>query len=193
MIITMEDRYLGCLIGLAVGDAVGTTVEFKSPGTFPPVTDMTGGGPFKLTPGAWTDDTSMALCLAESLLTCGAFNAQDQMERYLRWWKEGYLSSTGEFFDIGNTVVSALHKFSQDGDPIAGSTDARSAGNGRGFFITRYQTKHQDPSQNNAQIFSGHLFCQFSRRYTKVTSWPKVFFSLTSEELFHRQKQRVSH
>jgi ADP-ribosyl-[dinitrogen reductase] hydrolase len=84
MTITMEDRYLGCLIGLAVGDAVGTTVEFKAPGTFPPVTDMTGGGPFKLPPGAWTDDTSMALCLAESLLTCGAFNAQDQMERYLR-------------------------------------------------------------------------------------------------------------
>lgn len=65
---TTEDRFLGCLVGLAVGDAVGTSVEFQPPGTFEPVTDMVGGGPFDLEPGQWTDDTSMALCLAESLV-----------------------------------------------------------------------------------------------------------------------------
>ena len=64
----MKDRYRGSLVGLAVGDALGTTVEFKRPGTFKPVTDITGGGPFGLSPGDWTDDTSMALCLAASLL-----------------------------------------------------------------------------------------------------------------------------
>lgn len=63
-----EDRALGCFLGLAVGDAVGTTVEFRPRGSFPPVTDMVGGGPFRLRAGQWTDDTSMALCLAESLL-----------------------------------------------------------------------------------------------------------------------------
>jgi ADP-ribosyl-[dinitrogen reductase] hydrolase len=69
---TLErDRFRGCLLGLAVGDAIGTTVEFKPPGTFPPVTDMVGGGPFDLPAGAWTDDTSMAMCLAESLIACG--------------------------------------------------------------------------------------------------------------------------
>ena len=62
------ERLRGCLLGLAVGDAVGTTVEFKSRGSFEPVTDMVGGGPFGLEPGQWTDDTSMALCLAESLI-----------------------------------------------------------------------------------------------------------------------------
>jgi ADP-ribosyl-[dinitrogen reductase] hydrolase len=128
--ITPKMRFEGCLIGLGVGDAVGTTVEFKSPGSFPPVTDMVGGGPFHLKAGEWTDDTSMALCLAESLVKSGGFNAQDQMERYVRWWREGYLSSNGRCFDIGNTVASALREFSQTGEPFAGSTDRFSAGNG---------------------------------------------------------------
>ena len=127
---SLEERNLGCLLGLAAGDAVGTTVEFKQPGSFEPVEDMVGGGPFHLEPGCWTDDTSMALCLAESLLTCQDFDAADQMSRYRRWSKGGHLSSTGECFDIGNTVSDALRKFAETGDPYAGSTDPYSAGNG---------------------------------------------------------------
>lgn len=80
-VITKEMRYQGCLLGLAAGDALGTTLEFRAPGSFTPLTDMAGGGPFGLTAGQWTDDTSMALCLAESLVTCGTFNARDQMDR----------------------------------------------------------------------------------------------------------------
>ena len=123
-------RYQGCLLGLAVGDAVGTTAEFHPRDSFPPVTDMVGGGPFGLRAGEWTDDTSMALCLAESLVECGGFDARDQMDRYVRWWKEGYLSSTGEFFDIGGTVRGALEQYQDTGQPLAGSTDPYSAGNG---------------------------------------------------------------
>lgn len=89
------DRYQGCLQGLAVGDALGTTVEFKAPGTFVPMEDIIGGGVFELLPGQWTDDTSMALCLAESLLAEQGFDAADQMQRYTEWFREGYLSSTG--------------------------------------------------------------------------------------------------
>jgi len=76
------DRFRGCLLGLAVGDAIGTTVEFKSRGSFPPVTDMVGGGVFGLKAGQWTDDTSMALCLATSLITKYGFDPADQMNRY---------------------------------------------------------------------------------------------------------------
>jgi ADP-ribosylglycohydrolase len=90
------DRYHGCLLGLAVGDAVGTTLEFQPPGSFKPVSDMTGGGPFHLKPGQWTDDTSMALCLAESLAECRCFDPSDQMRRYVRWYREGYLSARGD-------------------------------------------------------------------------------------------------
>ena len=130
MSITLSDRYRGSLLGLACGDAVGTTVEFMPRGSFTPVADMVGGGPFNLKPGQWTDDTSMALCLAESLLRKGGFDAKDQMGRYLNWWKWGYLSATGDCFDIGMTVREALAVYEQSGDPFAGSTHPYSAGNG---------------------------------------------------------------
>ncbi len=78
------ERFRGCLLGLAAGDAVGTTLEFRQPGTFGPIDDMIGGGPFRLNPGEWTDDTSMALCLAESLIERNGFDPVDQLERYVR-------------------------------------------------------------------------------------------------------------
>jgi len=126
----VKDRFRGCLLGLAAGDAVGTTVEFKPRGSFEPVTDMLGGGPFHLKPGQWTDDTSMALCLAESLIEKQDFDARDQMERYIRWYRDGHLSSTGRCFDIGNATSDALRRFERTGEPFSGSTDPRSAGNG---------------------------------------------------------------
>jgi len=124
------DRYRGCLLGMAVGDAIGTTVEFKPRGTFPPVTDMMGGGIFRLKPGQWTDDTSMGLCLATSLVEKEGFDPLDQMQRYLHWCEDGYLSSTGTCFDIGSTVRHALNHFRETGEPYSGSTDSMSAGNG---------------------------------------------------------------
>jgi len=124
------DRYRGCLLGLAVGDAVGTSVEFKPRGTFPPVTDMLGGGEFRLKPGQWTDDTSMALCLAESLVEKKGFDPRDQMQRYLDWYENGYLSSTGRCFDIGNTTRQAINRYKSTGNPFNGSTDPHEAGNG---------------------------------------------------------------
>ena len=117
-------------MGLAVGDAVGTTVEFRERGSFPPVTDLTGGGPFQLPVGAWTDDTSMALCLGHSLLAAGGTDHRDQMERYRRWMQDGYMSSTGDCFDIGGTVSAAIQSYLTYGEPVAGSTHPRSAGNG---------------------------------------------------------------
>ena len=116
-------RYRGALLGLAAGDALGTTLEFRSPGTFTPLTDMVGGGPFHLQPGQWTDDTSMALCLAESLAAVGAFDPVDQLRRYVRWYRHGYLSSTGTCFDIGNTAAPPWQRFERTGEPYPGSTD----------------------------------------------------------------------
>jgi len=124
------EKYRGCLLGLAIGDAVGTTLEFKPPGTFTPINDLVGGGPFGLQPGQWTDDTSMALCLAESLIEKKGFDPIHQLETYLQWKQKGHLSSTGQCFDIGSTVQKALWKFEDTGKPFCGSIDPLSAGNG---------------------------------------------------------------
>lgn len=126
--IDLRSRARGALLGLAAGDALGAAVEF-TPGPHH-LTDMVGGGPFGLWPGEWTDDTSMALCLASSLVELGRFDPADQMERYLRWWREGYMSSNGLCFDIGNTVATALRRYQASGEPYAGATDPFSAGNG---------------------------------------------------------------
>ena len=99
----------GCLLGLAVGDALGCTLEFKKPGTFEPITTIVGGGVHKLEAGQWTDDTSLALCLAQSLIDCKGFEAKDQMQKYCKWDEEGYMSSTGKCFDIGNTTLNLLN------------------------------------------------------------------------------------
>lgn len=125
-----RSRFRGCLLGLAVGDAVGTTVEFKSPGSFSPLTDMVGGGPFNLAPGEWTDDTSMALCLAESLIEKQGFDPVDQLERYDRWYRTGYLSSNGRCFDIGITTCNSLHRFERTHEPYPGPTATHTAGSG---------------------------------------------------------------
>lgn len=124
------DRYRGALLGLACGDAVGTTAEFQPRGSFAPLTDMVGGGPFGLPAGKWTDDTSMALCLAESLLNRGGCDPRDQMTRYANWYQWGYWSSTGSCFDIGMATRAAIQRFLLTGDPLAGCADPDQAGNG---------------------------------------------------------------
>jgi len=127
---TTLDRYRGAMLGLAAGDALGTTLEFKHPGSFEPLTDMVGGGPFDLKPGEWTDDTSMALCLAESLITKRAFDPIHQLETYVRWWRDGHLSVKGRCFDIGNATRASLATFQEHHQPYSGSTSPGSAGNG---------------------------------------------------------------
>lgn len=107
----MRNKFLGGLVGLAAGDALGTTVEFSQRGTFEPLTDIVGGGPFSLSVGQWTDDTSMALCLAQSLIDKCGFDAKDQLAKYLDWYLNGYMSSTGKCFDIGSTTVNSLREF----------------------------------------------------------------------------------
>ena len=124
------DRQRGTLIGLAVGDALGAAVEFKSPGTFKPVTGYRAGGPHRLGPGEWTDDTSMALALADSMGEVG-WDLDDQAQRYCDWWREGKYSVNGSCFDIGMTVSSALSRFEKSGDArSSGDTAQRSSGNG---------------------------------------------------------------
>lgn len=125
-----RDRARGALLGLAVGDALGVPLEFSPRGTLPHVDALVGGGPFGLPPGAWTDDTSMALCLGDALVEDGDDWPLGAMRRFVRWYRDGHRSSTGHCFDIGNTTRAALHRFEATGEPLAGSAAPREAGNG---------------------------------------------------------------
>ncbi|MFZ4434470.1 MAG: ADP-ribosylglycohydrolase family protein [Microthrixaceae bacterium] len=127
---TSRDRAIGALVGLAVGDAVGTTLEFKPPGSFTPIDDMVGGGRFSLEPGQWTDDTSMAMCLAESILDVDGLDPADQLRRYVAWRRDGYWSSNGRCFDIGITVARALERFERTGEVTDDPVDEEKAANG---------------------------------------------------------------
>ncbi|MCF6313572.1 MAG: ADP-ribosylglycohydrolase family protein [Verrucomicrobiales bacterium] len=125
-----QDKFRGALLGLAAGDALGTTVEFSPRGSFAPLTNIVGGGPFNLNAGEWTDDTSMALCLGQSLVNCQGMDPVDQLNLYCQWWRNGLNSVKGHCFDIGNTVRSALIRYENTSAPDCGSTAPMSAGNG---------------------------------------------------------------
>ena len=123
----MLDRAKGCLIGLAIGDALGAPAEFSDKGTFEPITNYRDGGPFNLKAGQWTDDTSQALCLADSILSDGGFRQGDFLSRMANWKQYGHNSSTGECFDIGIGTAQALLQYESTGKL---PSNANSGGNG---------------------------------------------------------------
>lgn len=126
----VTDRRLGTLVGLAVGDALGAAVEFQPPGNFEPVVGYRGGGPHRLGPGEWTDDTSMALALADSIAAVG-WDLGDQARRYVAWWRTGAYSVNGRCFDIGVTTARSLARYEQTGDASgSGDPSEGAAGNG---------------------------------------------------------------
>lgn len=185
----IHDATTGCLIGLAVGDAVGTTLEFKSRGAFEPITDMVGGGPFRLNPGEWTDDTSMALCLAQSLIRNKAFDPVDQMNRYCNWYRHGYMSSTGKCFDIGYTVSTALRAFEESQNPFSGPTHELSAGNGCLMRLAPVPIAYKDDLEK-ALHFAGE-----SSRTTHGTAEcidsSKAFTSMILSAFFGKTKKSI--
>lgn len=128
--IQIKERYQGCLLGLACGDAVGCAVEFLPRGRFKPLTDMIGGGKFRLQAGEWTDDTSMALCLSESLIEKQGFDPKNQMDRYLNWAETGKPGTRLHPVGIGKTVLNALFRYRRTGEPYAGVSHPHTAGNG---------------------------------------------------------------
>ncbi len=121
----LRARFQGALQGLAVGDALAAATQFRRPGSFAAVGDLLGGGPFDLPRGAWSDDTAMSLCLAESLIARSGFDAADQLAQYTRWQREGYRSATGQCLGITAPTARALAATQWRGRPLAEPTDAQ--------------------------------------------------------------------
>lgn len=150
----MKDRRRGALIGLAVGDALGAAVEFKFPGSFAPVTGFRNGGPHGLEAGEWTDDTSMALALADSIASVG-WDLNDQADRYVRWWQAGNYSVNGRCFDIGMTTRNSLQSYLAKKDAWAsGSKSERQSGNGSIMRIAPVPIRYVDFYPHNIEELS---------------------------------------
>jgi ADP-ribosylglycohydrolase len=150
----MQDRQRGALIGLAVGDALGAAVEFMNPGTFKPVTGYRGGGPHGLGPGEWTDDTSMALALADSIAKVG-WDLNDQADRYVRWWRNGDYSVNGRCFDIGIATRGALHRYHHQKDArTSGDAAEHASGNGSIMRLAPVPIRYCDLVESDIEQFS---------------------------------------
>lgn len=121
------DRAVGAFIGAACGDALGAQVEFRARGCFKTPKRMVKGGTYNLPAGCWTDDTAMALALADSLLHDDKLDEQDVMKRWLSWLDKGEYIPTGHCFDVGQRTSAALRAWKRK-KPI--STRTYENGNG---------------------------------------------------------------
>ncbi len=149
---SIRDRAVGALVGLAVGDAVGTTLEFKPKPPHPVLTDMVGGGPFGLKAGEWTDDTAMALALGDWLANDPTLDPAKLASRFVRWYKDGEFSCTGTCFDIGHTTRDALDRFIETGAPLAGSKSPQAAGNGALMRLSPVAIRYWDDRPKLVEI-----------------------------------------
>lgn len=134
--VTGRDAIASGIFGMAVADAVGVPAEFKSREELRarPITDMIGGGAHQQVAGTWSDDTSMALCLAFSISEQNGVDADDIMQRFCDWYEKGAYSPHGECFDIGMTVAKALRRYA-DGIPANECGGAGLQDNGNGSLM----------------------------------------------------------
>ncbi|MFN3889563.1 MAG: ADP-ribosylglycohydrolase family protein [Beijerinckiaceae bacterium] len=185
----IQDRACGALLGLAAGDAVGTTLEFlPRDDRASRLTDMVGGGPFNLNPGEWTDDTAMALALADSLLQEG-FDPKDLMDRFVLWRDHGKYSCTGNCFDVGITVASALDRYMATGNPIAGSTDPFKAGNGSLMRLAPVAIKYWNNAEARRAIAS--LQCRTTHGAAEVVEACILFADILAEAIAGAPRNEV--
>jgi ADP-ribosyl-[dinitrogen reductase] hydrolase len=149
------EKYCGCLLGLAIGDAMGAPAEFNEPGSFEPVGDLNGGGYFRLQPGEWTDDTALTLCSSESLIERKGFDPHDHLARFLKWYREGYMSTRPQSFGIGLVTAAALLRFESTHEDFCGPTGEKTAENGSLMRIAPIPLFYADQPEKAIQIAAG--------------------------------------
>lgn len=128
----LKNRFKGALFGLACGDSVGAIAEWKPKEWLlqNPVTGMQDNPTHGLKAGQFTDDTSMALCLAQSLIDCDGVDQLDQMRKYSQWFMQGYMGCNNQCNGIGRTTRLAIQDFLKNGNYVNTEKDPEKAGNG---------------------------------------------------------------
>ncbi len=214
-----EDRAIGALVGLAVGDALGAPVEFCRRDTFEPVSEMRAGGNFRLPAGAWTDDTAMALCLAESLIEHPEIDTKDLLDRFCRWAGQGENTSTGVCVGIGQNTLRVLGNFHRTGTLLAPETRQKSDGNGAAMRLAPVAIRHwnnsivvrrtavlQSRTTHYSEISAGACECLASILAAliegvtwsdaifaaKNSSWPEEVQSIVNEDWSARNRDSIS-
>jgi ADP-ribosylglycohydrolase len=117
------DRYQGAMLGLALGDALGSLLPTAERERIERIEQLTAGGPLELPQGAWTADTAMTLCVAQSLLACGDVDLDDQLARYLQWQRNGDPSSTGVALAVPPELERSLATWAWSRKPLGSSHD----------------------------------------------------------------------
>lgn len=148
----IQDRALGAFVGLAVGDALGAPVEFKEPGEFKPVTDYAYSYVWQIQPGYWTDDTSMALCLAESIIHKNTVDPDDILQRFVRWYVHGENSSTDRCFDIGSTTRSNIKRYMDQGVYTPAPNIAWQSGNGGIMRLSPVAVRYWQDAEQTSRL-----------------------------------------
>lgn len=148
------DKYKGCFIALAVGDALGSPIQFEKRDTYLHIKEYTSGGAFDSKNGEYTDDTAMALCLADSLINSYGFDAKDQLDTYVKWLKCGYMSTRDEAFDIGITIFSSLVYYMETGKTTTHINQEKDSGNGSLMRLAPVIMFYAD-NMDNAVTFAG--------------------------------------
>lgn len=123
------DRIKGMLWGLVVGDCFGSPIQFSGKDDHPWITEMAACPVFRLPPGYWTDDSSMALCIMDSYVRRGGYDLGDIGATFCRWLQDGYLSSIdGMAFDVGAATTAACRSIGRNGSLVNGTESSQ--GNG---------------------------------------------------------------
>jgi len=127
----IKNRYIGSMLGLAIGDALGAPIEFTKKDSFEPIKYYRRGGKFNVAIGEYTDDTAMALCLAQSIIDKNGTDQKDQLSKYLKWFESGYMSANGRSIGCGKVTLRALYRYmSKDCSECGNSRLTKGAGNG---------------------------------------------------------------
>lgn len=176
-------RFTGIFLGLATGDALGTTLEF---GPRRPLsnlhTEMTGGGVFHLKPGEWTDDTAMAVALAASLIEHRGFQPLDVLHEWAAWYRHGKHSCTGSCFDIGNATRTALDAFLRN-PTVPPSISASSLGNGTLMRLAPVVLFARDANEAASLAYAQSILTHGEEAAQATASFARLLFTTATQGL----------